>query len=159
MGRRVFRPAQPANPHRRRPPLAAKPHTVRTNKKTARRRSCDRGADYILSSVFFIFVDLDLAIFFLLILSFDISPFDVLSLWAAGPVVAGLLVSVDWAIAAEEKRTMVAAVSIVFRIEISLRKPACANSPRDFRFRGGGQKRLNVVQPLQPLGDDVTEGL
>jgi hypothetical protein len=52
-------------------------------------------AVYILSSVFFIFVDLDLAIFFLLILSFDMSPFDMLSLWAAGPVVAGLFVSVD----------------------------------------------------------------
>jgi hypothetical protein len=57
---------------------------------------CDRGTDYILSSVFFILVDgLDLAIFFLLILSFDMSPFDMLSLWAAGPVVAGLFVSVD----------------------------------------------------------------
>jgi hypothetical protein len=56
----------------------------------------DRGIDYILSSVFFILVDgLDLAIFFLLILSFDTSPFDMLSLWAAGPVVAGLFVSVD----------------------------------------------------------------
>jgi hypothetical protein len=57
---------------------------------------CNRGASsYILSSVFFIFGDLDLAIFFLLILSFDMSPFDMLSLWAAGPVVAGLFVSVD----------------------------------------------------------------
>ena len=77
---------------------------------------CDRGTDYILSPVFFIFVDLDLAIFFLLILSFDISPFDMLSLWAAGPVVAGLFVSVDWAITAGESRTKAAAVIIVLRM-------------------------------------------
>jgi len=50
-------------------------------------------AAYILSSVFF--VDFDLAIFFLLVLSFDISALDMLSLWAAGPVVAGPFVSVD----------------------------------------------------------------
>jgi hypothetical protein len=48
-----------------------------------------------LSSVFFIFADLDFAIFLLLALSFDMSPLDMLSLWAAGPVVAGLFVSVD----------------------------------------------------------------
>jgi hypothetical protein len=33
--------------------------------------------------------------FFLLTLSFDMSPFDLLSLSAAGPVEAGLYVSVD----------------------------------------------------------------
>jgi hypothetical protein len=57
---------------------------------------CDRGTDYILSAVFFILVDdLDLAILFLLILSFDMSAFDMLSLSAAGPVEAELFVSVD----------------------------------------------------------------
>jgi hypothetical protein len=72
---------------------------LRVNPGTAKRKDrpeavCDRGIDYILSSVFFIFVDgFDLAIFFLVILSFDMSPFDMLSLW--GPVVAGLFVSVD----------------------------------------------------------------
>jgi hypothetical protein len=55
----------------------------------------------------------------MLILSFDISPLDMLSLWAAGPVVAGLFVSVDWAIAAEENRTKAATVRIVLRMDIS----------------------------------------
>ena len=47
---------------------------------------------YILSAGFFILADLDLDIFFLLILSFAIStsPLGILSLWAAGPVVGGL---------------------------------------------------------------------
>jgi NADH:ubiquinone oxidoreductase subunit 3 (subunit A) len=70
-----------------------------TDSKTKRDRPrgglWDRAADYILSSVFFIFADLDFAIFLLLALSFDMSPLDMLSLWAAGPVVAGLFVSVD----------------------------------------------------------------
>ncbi len=55
--------------------------------------SIGKRAGYILSWVFFIFSDL--VIFFLLTLSFDISPLDMLSLWAAGPVVGGLVVSVD----------------------------------------------------------------
>ena len=60
--------------------------------------SIGKRASYIFSWVFFIFSDL--VIFFLLTLSFDISPFDIspldmLSLWAAGPVVGGLVVSVD----------------------------------------------------------------
>ena len=65
------------------------------NKRPPEDGLCVRGEDYILSSLFFIFVDLDLAIFFLLVLSFVISPLDMLSLWAAGPVVAGPFVSVD----------------------------------------------------------------
>jgi len=55
--------------------------------------SIGKRASYIFSWVFFIFSDL--VIFFLLTLSFDISPLDMLSLWAAGPVVGGLVVSVD----------------------------------------------------------------
>jgi hypothetical protein len=58
-------------------------------KRDRRRRSlCSHRANYILSSGFFILVDLDLVIFFLLILPFDMSPLAMLSpLCAAGPVV------------------------------------------------------------------------
>jgi len=55
--------------------------------------SASNRAHYILSPVFFILADLDF--FFLLIVSFDISPFVMLSLCAAGPVVAGAFVPVD----------------------------------------------------------------
>jgi len=54
--------------------------------------SIGKRAGYILS---WVFIFSDLVIFFLLTLSFDISPLDMLSLWAAGPVVGGLVVSVD----------------------------------------------------------------
>jgi len=66
---------------------------TRQQKDRPKAVSIGKRAGYILSWVFFIFSDL--VIFFLLTLSFDISPLDMLSLWAAGPVVGGLVVSVD----------------------------------------------------------------